>query len=156
MRIAVSGHCGLNEAITRYVAAGIRAALAAVPGDLVGISCLADGADTLFAQAVLDAGGQLHVVVPAAQYRDALPAEHHAVYDSLLAWAATVDRLDFTESDPAAHMAASRHMLTVADQLYAVWDGLPARSWGGTADVVDEARRAGLPVTVIWPPGAVR
>ena len=31
--------------------------------DLVGLSCLADGADTLFAQAILDHGGALHVIV---------------------------------------------------------------------------------------------
>lgn len=35
-----------------------------------------------------------------------------------------------------------------ADILIAVWDGLPARGMGGTADVVQEARRVGLPI--IW------
>jgi hypothetical protein len=46
-------------------------------GELVGLSCIADGADTLFARAVLDAGGELVVIVPAEQYRAGLPAEHH-------------------------------------------------------------------------------
>ena len=43
-----------------------------------------DGADQLFAQAVLDAGGQLEVIIPAARYRDGLPEAAHAAYDALL------------------------------------------------------------------------
>ena len=47
-------------------------------------------------------------------------------------------------------------MLAKADRLFAVWDGQPARGYGGTADVVAEARARGIPVTVIWPEGATR
>jgi hypothetical protein len=38
----------------------------------------------------LDAGGQLHVIVPAQQYRDSLPTAHHADYDELLSRAVEV------------------------------------------------------------------
>ena len=37
-----------------------------------------------------------------------------------------------------------------------VWDGKPARSYGGTADVVAYARERSTPVRVIWPDGAQR
>jgi hypothetical protein len=47
-------------------------------------------------------------------------------------------------------------MVDEADELYAVWDGKPARSYGGTADVVAYAREHGTPVRVIWPDGAQR
>jgi hypothetical protein len=47
-------------------------------------------------------------------------------------------------------------MLTRADHLFAVWDGKAARGYGGTADVVAEARKRNVPVTVIWPEGASR
>ncbi|WP_198036875.1 hypothetical protein [Nocardia sp. BMG51109] len=47
-------------------------------------------------------------------------------------------------------------MLDDADELFAVWDGKPARGYGGTADVVAVARQRGMPVTVIWPDGAQR
>ena len=53
-------------------------------------------------------------------------------------------------------MAASKLMIETADELYAVWDGKPARSYGGTADVVAYARERGTPVRVIWPDGAQR
>lgn len=156
-RIAVSGHRGLTPDVVALVDHAIRAELATEdPGSLVGISCLADGADQIFARAVLDAGGRLEVVVPARAYRDGLPAEAHAEYDQLLARASAVTRLDRDESTSDAHMAASITMLETADRLLAVWDGKPSRAPGGTADVVDHARNDGMPLTVVWPPGASR
>ena len=65
-------------------------------------------------------------------------------------------RLDRIESDENAHMEASRAMLDRAEHLFAVWDGKPARGYGGTADVVAETRTQRIPVTVIWPEGASR
>jgi len=53
-------------------------------------------------------------------------------------------------------MEASKAMLARTDRLFAVWDGKPARGYGGTADVVAEARKRAVPVTVIWPEGASR
>jgi len=53
-------------------------------------------------------------------------------------------------------MDASRFMVDNADRLIAVWDGEPARSYGGTADVVTYAREKGVPVSVVWPEGASR
>jgi hypothetical protein len=157
MRIAITGHRQLPTATEQLVDRAIRDQLAACDNaNLIGLSSLADGADQLFAQAVLDAGGQLEVIVPAAEYRAGLPESSHAAYDSLLAHAAKVDRLDHVESTEHAHMDASQAMLDRADRLFAVWDGQPARGYGGTADVVAEARSRGLPVSVIWPDGASR
>jgi hypothetical protein len=156
-RIAISGHRGLPDTTSASVDAELRRRLDTIaPDELVGLSCIADGPDALFAQAVLDRGGQLDVYVPASEYRAGLPAEHHALYDRLLAAATTVHRLRFQASTSESHMAASELMLGHAHELLAVWDGLPARGFGGTADVVTAAHRLGLPVTVIWPEGATR
>ena len=157
MRIAITGHRELPPATERLVDQAIREQLVAYAGpDLVGVSLLADGADQIFARAVLDTGGQIEVIVPAAQYRAGLPESSHDTYDSLLAKASRIDRLDRIESTEEAHMEASNAMLSRADRLFAVWDGRPARGYGGTADVVDEARKLGRPVTIIWPEGAKR
>lgn len=155
MRIAISGHRGLRAPVQAQVDQAIRTALAGQPG-VTGLSCLADGPDQIFARAVLDHSGQIEAVVPAALYREGLPAGAHAEYDRLLACAVKVHRLPFTQSTSEAHMAASELMLQHAEQLWAVWDGQPARGYGGTADVVSAARAIGLPVQVIWPPGAHR
>jgi hypothetical protein len=155
-RVAVSGHRNLPEGTANMVDKAIRVALAERSGTATGLTCLADGADQIFARAALDLGGNIEVVIPAERYRDELPAQAHADYDRLLARAVTVHRLPFTESTSEAHMAASRFMINEADELYAVWDGRPARGHGGTADVVAYARERGVPVLVIWPDGAQR
>ena len=158
MRITISGHRGLPAPAEQLVDHAIRRQLArdSTGANLVGISCLADGADQIFGRAVLDACGQLDVIIPADSYREGLPEAAHASCDRLLSQATRVDRLDYTESTSQAHMAASQAMLDRADRLDAVWDGKPARGYGGTADVVAEAQMRGIPVTVIWPEGAYR
>lgn len=153
--LAITGHRGLPRDTERLVDAALREEVARTP-EVVGLSCLADGADTLFAQAVLDQRGDLIVIVPAARYREGLPEEHHPAYDALFARASDVVRLDHVESTSQSHMDASIEMIQRADRLVAVWDGKPARGYGGTADIVDAARDRGLPVTVIWPEGARR
>lgn len=156
-RLAVTGHRGLPEPTARIIATALDSEIAqrATP-DLIGLTCLADGADTLFAHAILAHGGQLHVIIPAHKYRAGLPADHHPTYDALLAQAARVTQLDHEESDSDAHLDASLHMLTEADEVLAIWDGQPARGPGGTADVVAVAGERGLSVTVVWPTGAQR
>jgi hypothetical protein len=156
MRLAVTGHRGLPQATARLVDNAVRAWLAALPEPVTAVTSLADGADQIAARAALDAGGRLEVIIPASRYRDALPAETHAAYDALLRQASTVDQLGFTESTSEAHMAASETMLENATHLLAIWDGQPARGFGGTADVVAAARSRSVPVTVIWPDGAAR
>lgn len=156
MRLAITGHRGLPSATVHLVDEALRDELREYADPVVGLSCLADGADSLFARAVLDHGGTLTVIVPAAQYRDGLPSEHHPVYDALLDQASEIIRLDHTESTSRAHMDASVAMIERADRLLAVWDGQPARGYGGTADIVRAARERNVPVTVIWPDGASR
>ncbi|MFI6921674.1 hypothetical protein ACIBIZ_17125 [Nonomuraea spiralis] len=156
VRIAVSGHRGLPEETVVLIEGAVRQALEEYGPGVTGMSCLADGADQIFARAVLDLGGVLEVVIPAEEYRDGLPGECRAAYDELLGRAVRTHRLRFGESTSESHMTASARMLEDADVLFAVWDGQPARGYGGTADVVAEARRREVPVRVIWPDSARR
>ena len=156
IRIAISGHRGLPRQTVLLIDQAVRKALGDHLPALVGLSCLADGADQIFARAVLDLGGELEAVVPAEKYREGLPGEFHSAYDELLSRAVRIHRLGFVESTSESHMVASARMLDDADVLFAVWDGQPARGYGGTADVVAEARRRGVLVQVIWPEGARR
>jgi hypothetical protein len=133
----------------------LQEALAEYGDSVTCVTALADGADQLFARAVIDQGRLIliEVIVPAAQYRDGLLAESHTEYDDLLGHAITVHRLELTESASPSHMAASKLMIS---ELFAVWDQQPARGYGGTADVIAQAREQGRPVRIIWPDGASR
>lgn len=157
MRVGITGHRGLSP----EVGARVRELLAEAvrdydPGELVAVSCMADGPDSWWAQAVLQHGGRLEAVVPATEYRDSLPEWHHAVYDELYRQGVDIHETGMTASDSQAHMAGSEVLVGLVDELIAVWDGKPAWGYGGTADVVAYAERTGVPVRVLWPEGASR
>ncbi|MFE7525327.1 hypothetical protein ACFU7Y_06360 [Kitasatospora sp. NPDC057542] len=157
MRIGITGHRGLDEPLRRQVTALLAQALDTYDDNgLEAVTCLADGPDTWLADLVVERGGRLIVIVPATDYREGLPAWHHDDYDRLLACAADVYRTGLTDSTEQAHMAAGEILVGHCDVLLAVWDGLPARGHGGTADVVDHADRVGVKVHVLWPDGATR
>jgi hypothetical protein len=79
-----------------------------------------------------------------------------ADYDDLISAASNVERLPFVESTEEAHMAAGQALVDRSELVLAVWDGAPARGFGGTADIVAYAHQRGVPVEVVWPPGASR
>ncbi|GAA3160043.1 MULTISPECIES: hypothetical protein [Streptomyces] len=159
-RVAVTGHMDLaggTEQLLRDALPGLLTELAAGADGLTGLSCLAPGADAVFAEAVLAAGGTLEVVLPFHDYRSSLAAPAvRGRFDRLVAAASEVTVLPYPEACLAAFEAANSALLKRADALVAVWDGRPPARGGGTATTVAEAREAGLPVHVLWPKGARR
>jgi hypothetical protein len=156
LRVGITGHRGLPPKTTDLVTSAIREFVEELPIDTVGVTMLADGPDSIFAEEVLDHGGELEVVVPAERYRDGLPADHHPTYDRLLSHATKVQRLPYRDSTEETHMAGSEAIVDCVDRLLAVWDGQSARGDGGTADVVNAAKERSVPVVVIWPEGSSR
>ncbi|TLS43371.1 hypothetical protein FE633_25825 [Streptomyces montanus] len=160
MRVGITGHRGLPEAIAlpvrEQLATHIEGYAVASHGDLVVVTCLADGPDTWCAYEALAHAGSIEAVIPAEDYRSVLPTRHHADFDHLLSHASTVRRTGLATSDGHAFMVAGELMLDDIDALLAVWDGLPAHGYGGTADVVAEAGKRGIPVNRVWPVGTVR
>ncbi|MER5390096.1 hypothetical protein [Saccharopolyspora sp. NPDC002686] len=156
-RIGVTGHSNLTAASVSLVREALAAELSSHSEGLIGVTCLARGADQVFARAVLDAGGSFEVVLPAADYRDRkVKPDNAAEFDELLGKASKVHTMPFEESNPDAYMSASEHVLGTVDAMLAVWDGQPSGGYGGTGDVVQAARERGIPVTVVWPNGASR
>ena len=159
MRIGITGHMNLTDKTTGLVREAIDAELSQYdPEQLIGFSCLAEGADSLFAQAVLDAGGRLVAVLPAPDYRDTRVSPEHAdTFDDLVT-SAYITRFASDSSSMQAYEAANAHVLESVERMLAIWDGQPSPEWktGGTADAVAAAREQGMPVTVIWPEGAER
>jgi hypothetical protein len=83
--VGITGHRGLSNEVAERVRLLLAAAVADHdPVELVGVSCIADGPDSWFAEAVLEHGGRIEVVIPAAEYRDSLPDWHHPTYDRLM------------------------------------------------------------------------
>jgi len=158
LRIGITGHTNLTDdsaaliyealvaALRRHTRTGIR-----------GVTCLAGGADQLFAEAVQAVGGTYEVILPARDYRArAIAPENRARFDALIDRAAAVTRIDLDESGEAAFAAANAELIKRSDRLMAVWDGRMTGSTGGTTHAVAAARQARLAITRIWPAGALR
>jgi hypothetical protein len=156
-RIGVTGHQRMPEVAEAFAREGLARVLGGVRDGLVGVTSLAAGADQLFARAVLDAGGTLHVVIPAAGYAGSFEDDlSRDEFERLVERAATVETLDFDAPGEEAYMAAGRRIVDLSDLLIAIWDSRPARGLGGTADVVAYARERGIPTEILWPPGVER
>lgn len=156
MRIAITGHRDLDGPTTARVDAAIRALLGRSAQDIVGVTCLAAGADQIFARAVLDLGGRLEVIVPAKGYAAVLGDRAKRGFDELIEHASRTLRLAHPAPGPSSYLDAGLRMLDQVDGLIAVWDGAPPSGRGGTAEIVDHARRRNIDVHVIWPEGAAR
>lgn len=157
MRIAVTGHMNITGETASLVRDAIRKHLEQLDEEIIGISCIARGADSVFAKAVLDVGGSLEVILPSSDYREAkVKPDHAPLFDELIAKADVVRALPYQTANRDAYVAANNLMLEEADELVAVWDGQPSPDRGGTAGTVADAKDRGLAVTVIWPRGAVR
>lgn len=157
-RIGVTGHMNITADTAALVYEEIARMLAATgpSSELVGISCIARGADSVFAQAVLDLGGRLEVVLPCRNYRERkVKPDHAEQFDALLARAEVVNVLDFDVAGAEAYEAANEILVGSSDRLLAVWDGKPSEQ-GGTGTVVEFARSKGVPVDVVWPIGSSR
>lgn len=136
------------------------------------VSALADGADTIAADAALALGYGLDAPLPFAREeyaRDFETPERRAHYHRLL------DRIDRLAREQRGHClelpgrrqsdtgneaddrietnrayeAAGLTVLSQADIVLAVWDRKPPRGRAGTAEMVAEAARAGMPLVIV-------
>ncbi|MFW5421025.1 hypothetical protein J0910_30880 [Nocardiopsis sp. CNT-189] len=157
-RIGITGHSNLTADSVPLVRQALAEVLAPYKdGDLVGLSCLARGADQIFAEVVLEAGGTLEVVLPSVDYREAKVKPHNLdQFDGLLMRSALVRYMPHKTAGRDAYEDANEAILGGIDRLVAVWDGQPSGGKGGTGDAVEAARGRGVPVDVVWPEGAHR
>lgn len=157
MRVGISGHQALPEEAVGFLTAEVRRVLSNAGPHLIGCSSLAAGADQMFAGEVLAQGGDLHVIVPCKDYRTTFEDLRAARrYDDLVSAASVVAHLPFPSPSEEAFLAAGLIVVERTDLVLAIWDGMPARGTGGTADVVEYARSIGTPVEVVWPAGVSR
>lgn len=155
-RFGCTGHQGLTPTTEQMIVDALHDALSR-SGELTGICSLAEGADQLFADVVLERGGDLEVVIPCANYESTFKTttdlEH---YRRLLGRATRTIQLDFKEPSEEAFWAAGRHIAESCDELLAIWDGNPSKGLGGTGDVVKYARERGDRIRILWPRGSAR
>jgi hypothetical protein len=151
-RLGIVGHRELDPAACEFVAAACSALIAEAQcvTKVAAVSALAEGADTLFAEAALSAGATLEVVRPYEGFDgEFTTAERRRRYRALVEAASEETRLPFNSRSTRAYAAAMRRVTDVCDVLVAAWDGTPPRGTGGTADTVRYAEKIGRRVVHI-------
>jgi hypothetical protein len=156
VRIGVTGHQFLPPAAADLAARHWARVLPEV-SPLYAVSSLAEGADQLFAEHVLHAGGRLEAIEPCVHYaRCFATTSARGRYEELLDAADAVITLPYPHPCKEAFLAAGLVLVERCDYLFALWDGRAARGLGGTADIVAYARTRGREVAVLWPEGLTR
>jgi hypothetical protein len=119
VKIAVTGHMDLAERSVPLIKEALLSLFSDYPAaELTGVSCLAAGADAVFADAVLAAGGRLVGVLPSADYRQRMVGESYAAeFDRLCRAASEVKVMPYRRATTTAYAAANRFLLGRADLL---------------------------------------
>lgn len=151
MKIGITGHQHFSDAAaTEWVHASIETQLRD-RRPLIGISCLAVGADQVFAECVLALGGTLEVILPFEGYEKTLEVKERGQFATLLGAATRVVVLGGQRDNEEAYFAAGKKVVEESELIVAVWNHLPAEGKGGTADVVAYAASLRRPIICIDP-----
>lgn len=146
--VAVTGH--RPQSFTADAAVFARSELARVATKLapsVGLSGMALGADTWWAELMVERHISLHAYVPFPAQPDRWPATDQAHYRELLERAAHVEMVAPSYHRGAFH-ARNDALVANADAVVAVWTGVRT---GGTAHAVSLAKKAKRPIVWIDP-----
>jgi hypothetical protein len=158
MRIGVTGHRTLpdeqiiHESVKR-VLIRIDEILISTPHAFIAVSPIAEGADRLVANDIINwpvpekkNESKLEVVLPMPEedyLQDFNTQESQEEFKNLLRLAITTQILNKKASRSDTYNRAGQFVVQNCDVLIAIWDGNPAKGAGGTADIVEYARKAG-------------
>ncbi|MFC4352650.1 DUF4231 domain-containing protein [Fodinicurvata halophila] len=126
------------------------------------VTALAAGSDSFGARAAIGEGYALNVILPFREdvYRNDFEGEALAEFERLLHHERVSSHVELHVTErpqaPAAYRSAGHLILAHSDLLIAVWNEQPGDGIGGTADIIHEARRTGLPVVLIALDGRVK
>jgi hypothetical protein len=151
-RVGITGHQNIPTDAQPFVIDGIRKTLAECGTRVLGVSCLAAGADQLFASIVLELGGSLKAVIPCERYEESFTSSlAKEAFAEFLARSDECETLSYSQPTEQAYLDAGKRVVELSELIIAVWDGRPSKGKGGTADIVGYARERGKNAVVIWP-----
>ncbi|MFT4175473.1 MAG: hypothetical protein QM627_02345 [Luteolibacter sp.] len=152
--VGFSGHRKMErpEEARAIIRQELRSLASSLKGELIGLSSAAAGADLIFLETCAELRIRTIVLLPFDRERFSQDFDNpeewrRAIHcmDTAL-WCETVGG---NEDAPAAYHVVNREMLDIADRMIFLWDGLPARGLGGTAEVVMECHERKIPARVI-------
>ena len=144
MNVAVTGHQDLGTAeAMHWVEGAIEKAVDSVHLTK-GYTCLAIGADQLFAKILLVRGIPFVAIIACSGIESSFSTDvDRKSFRRLLGSASETIKLSFDAPSERAYFEAGRTAVDKSDMLIAVWNGRPAKGLGGTGDVVQYAKSTG-------------
>ncbi|WP_455931040.1 hypothetical protein [Priestia aryabhattai] len=137
MRVGITGHQDLGS-IQKYnkIADRLKEIISMYP-ITYGYTCLAKGADQLFAEILIQTGVPYYAVVPSLYYENTFNDKGTLQkYKRLLQYAHRKKVLSFNQPKEEAFYAAGKYVTDSSDLLIAIWDGKTSNGLGGTGDIV--------------------
>lgn len=152
MKVGITGHQDLGSFEN---IAWISAAMSMVVDKtniVYGFTCLAKGADQIYATIIRGKGIPYAAIIPCKYYELSFEAkEDLANFKDLLKTASEAIVRPFNEPSEVAYYEAGKFLVNCSDMLIAVWNGKSAKGLGGTADIVEYAITNGKKVININP-----
>ncbi|MBC8470876.1 MAG: hypothetical protein H8D56_15495 [Planctomycetes bacterium] len=140
MRIGITGHQNLgSEVRVGWVCRELSYAVKKY-NVTKGITCLAAGADQIYAEILKGENIPYIVVVPSDSYEKTFgDISSLEKYQILLKKANRIIKLKFNEPNEIAFFEAGKKVVNLSRVIFAIWNGKKAKGLGGTADVVKYA-----------------
>ena len=119
--------------------------------EMIGRSSVASGGDTLFAEACAAAGMKWIALLPfsEAEFKKDFNDGEWKRAKALLDRAERVEVSSDKAERPGGYLHCGIATVDGADVMIALWNGLPSRGQGGTAEIVAHARAVQKPLIVI-------
>lgn len=117
-----------------------------------GYTCLAIGADQLFARLLYENNIPYSVIIPCRGYHKFYKAKKDKKqFEYLLEKSALTIKLSFPKPTEESFYQAGKIVVDNSDLLLSIWNELPAKGLGGTADIVKYAKLTGKEIININP-----
>ncbi len=144
MIVGVTGHQRITPAsLLDWVSESLENAVSYY-GLTEGLTCLAIGADQLFARVLITKNIPYCAVIPSSDYNSTFKTSNSLKeFEKLRSHAKNIVQLPFEHPTEEAFLEGGKYVVTKSQILFAVWDGKPSKGKGGTADIVDFAAKNG-------------
>lgn len=138
MKVGITGHQNLTPAESDWLKVELEIEIKLMKVEEA-YSCLAIGADQLFARVILANNIPLIAVIPCKKYEQTFDKNNIKLYKNLVAQTTNRIQLAFDSPSEEAFYEAGKTVVNNSDVVFAFWNSLPSKGLGGTADIVSFA-----------------
>ncbi|MEO0537546.1 MAG: hypothetical protein AAF215_27260 [Cyanobacteria bacterium P01_A01_bin.123] len=145
-KVGIIGHCNLGSvekhSYIHFYCHRLLAELKQKYSDMIAISAIADGADSIFAQCAVSLGIRLESIIPFKKFdSDFQEDTTYERYKSLRRKSKYETRVNFSERSNLAYKRSMEWLVFKSNMILAVWDGREEGTIGGTWEAVSLSRR---------------